>query len=189
MNRARLLSSWLLPCAVVALAGCSSRLPTDPGATNGAAPSAMTVIRDPQPAPPAIDPDAVPAVPAANDTQLVVRTVNGKRGSSLVVGAFKLTIPPGAFNGTAQVTMRVPDRNVSLVEFAVYPSNKGNLHKTATLTADLSSWSDASLATAQVVSWDAPTSTWVPALNAVVDASARTAVASLPTLVTTQIEN
>src|SRR5689334_17612260 len=171
MRRTRLFSLLLLASAA-ALAGCSSRLPTDPGARTA---NSSLRIRDPQQDPPAIEPDTTPAptAPAANETLLVVQNVNGKRGGSLTLANFHLVIPAGAFNGTAAVTLRQPDPNVPLVEFVVSPSTKATFKKPATLTVDLSSWTDASIAAAQVLTWDSSVGDWVPAQNAIVDPAAR----------------
>jgi hypothetical protein len=77
--------------------------------------------------------------PTPRSTALVASTlVEGGRGGTLRVGRFSLAIPAGAFEGSAVVTMTMPDSTLMVCDLEITPLTQNHFKVPAELTADLS---------------------------------------------------
>jgi hypothetical protein len=142
---------------VLVIAGCSQS-PLKPGdsALNGvtSGSSAPPIVRfaddgtvDYATAPVGADAEqpvdmTAPGCPALKSSMLV----DGARGGSLRVGRFYLTVPAGAIEGTATVTVTMPDSTVMICDLSISPDTANHFKVPVELTADLSG-ADASTST------------------------------------------
>jgi len=157
----------LLAAAAVALvAGCSI-LPTKPVTVNHEATSAR-VIESPTTEATPIDTtksDTIQVAPIT-DTESIVGLVGG----SAAAGHFKVSVPPTAFLGVADVTVRVPYPNAFQVDLAISPDDKNQFQTPVVLSMDLSQTLPDYLVAQCVVQWWNPDmQTWQPVNGSTVD--------------------
>jgi hypothetical protein len=62
--------------------------------------------------------------------------VDGRDGGVFRVGRFTLNVPPGAFDGLADVCVRVPNQAVLECEVTISPASLNNFRVPVTLTMD-----------------------------------------------------
>ena len=88
-------------------------------------------------------------------------TVDGTRGGLVRAGRFSVKIPPGAFSGTASVTVSMPDSTVMICDLAISPASANRFKIPAQLTADFSSSSITDVSTLTTYWYDPTRVTWV----------------------------
>lgn len=154
-RKARLAALALI---AVAIAGCSA-LPTAPTVTindaaqPGASP-AMTYVADPA-EPVAPTPDVAP-LPKVVNAVSVSKTINGLLGGSVRAGDFTVVVPPGAFLGTATITVTQPDENALRTDLDISPASKNHFLTPVLLIADCNGKLDRKLLQISYISWFNP---------------------------------
>lgn len=134
----------------LALAGCSTSplAPPDPalmGGTTGTftSPPILTVSSDGTvgyiAAPTGTSPEGVLAAGSLTGPNYVSSsaTINGNRGGTVQAGRFSVTIPPGAYAGTATITVTMADSTVMICDLGISPSSANKFKYPAQLTASL----------------------------------------------------
>ena len=87
--------------------------------------------------------------------------VEGSRGGVLRAGRFSVKLPPGAFSGSANVTLSMPDSTLMICELSISPSSANRFRYPAKLTADLSSSGITDASTYTTYWYDPARLTWV----------------------------
>jgi hypothetical protein len=150
-RRTRLAAFALIAAAVIA--GCS-KLPTAPtlGANDAApgAPSSMTYVADPAETP--------SGAPTSTDAQPIStsRDVNGLLGGVVRAGDFSVVVPPGAFFGTARITVTQPDGDALRTNLEISPASKNHFLLPVLLIADCRGKIDPRLISLSFISWFNP---------------------------------
>jgi hypothetical protein len=65
--------------------------------------------------------------------------IDGSLGGSVRAGRFTVKVPPGAFSGTATVTVTMPDSALMLCDLSISPASANRFKVPVQLVADLSS--------------------------------------------------
>ena len=89
------------------------------------------------------------------------KNVDGSRGGVVRAGRYSVAIPPGAFSGSATVTLSMPDSNVMLCDLSITPSSANRFKYPAQLTADFSSSGITDASTLTTYWYDPARLTWV----------------------------
>ena len=114
--------------------------------------------------------------PTLRRVTTVAGSVNGARGGSVSNGIWALTIPAGAFSGTAEISISVPELNAYTCDLQITGA-ANSFRIPVRLVANTSSRPEDP--SALTIYWYNPqSSTWVDQ-NAVGDSSRRTVAASL----------
>jgi hypothetical protein len=87
--------------------------------------------------------------------------VDGSRGGMLRAGRFSVKVLPGAFSGTATVTLSMPDSNLMICDLSISPASANRFKIPAQLTADFSSSSITDVSTLTTYWYDPTHITWV----------------------------
>jgi hypothetical protein len=107
---------WLTAC---------SRLPSTPGDNGYAQPQFVTVNHL----------GGLAGATGSSDSQS--SSIDGALGGRVSCQRFTLDVPPGAFEGTATVTIHVPDVNVLRCDLSITPESANQFLVPVTLKADL----------------------------------------------------
>jgi hypothetical protein len=94
---------------------------------------------------------------------LIVRTLNliGSIGGSLSNGRWRITIPAGAVDGNATVSLGVPNLTSPDCALEISPSDKNHFSTAATLTVDCSNVMSSQLASYVIYWYNPSTKQWV----------------------------
>src|SRR2546428_11237745 len=135
MKRWRKASALPLLAAIgLALSGCSQS-PLSPGNPAQSAGTGLNSTRPPVvsfgtdgtvgyiQAPVGDEVDSSDPAAALQASLRSTKNVDGGRGGVVRVGRFSVAIPPGAFSGSATVTMSMPDSNVMICDLSITPSS------------------------------------------------------------------
>jgi hypothetical protein len=87
-------------------------------------------------------------------------TIGGLLGGSLKVGRYTVTVPPGAYLGTATITIKVPDPTVLRCDLSISPASANHFLVPVTLVADASGANGISLISLQTVTLNETTGVW-----------------------------
>jgi hypothetical protein len=107
---------------------------------------------------------------------VLTQVVNGVVGAVLTKGSWTVQIPPGAFVGTATVSM-TSNADPTLCQLDILPASKNGFATPATLMAKVPS--GMSLATAHIEWHNPQTQTWDPVPGSAVNALTRTVSAPI----------
>lgn len=132
MKRARLLVPFLASAVVLLAAGCGTSPTAPPPTTTAQAPSLPVLLVSADGTAGFMQADSVVAVAEVADPSLalqVSKEVDGSKGGWLQCGRFLLTVPPGAFDSVATITMSMRDSTAMVVDLGIAPAsrNKFNL--------------------------------------------------------------
>jgi len=100
--------------------------------------------------------------------------IHGKRGGQVGVGAFKVIVPPGAWNGNANVTVKQPNLSQPVVELSITPASKNAFKVPVTLVVNISRVDPARVGILGVSGLDMATGRWTAELGATVDLKTKT---------------
>jgi len=137
--------------------------PAGPAAHEGQA-----VVVQPRPPHPPVDID---------DGVKVVKTVQGDVGDTLHVNGITLTLPPDAFEGTAQVTVTVPDPTKRECHLEIFPASLNHFDIPVRLEFDVRGAVDPRMMS--VFWYDETGHCWVP-ITTTIDIPTRKIWAELP---------
>jgi hypothetical protein len=103
--------------------------------------------------------------------------IDGRKGGSLRCERFSILVPPGAYSGTATITMYLPNKDVLACDLSISPSSANNFVVPVQLGVDLKGMNvDPSTV---VIYWYNPTTlTWVSQLTMASSSPAVTALLS-----------
>ena len=127
------------------LAGCSS--PTAPNLASGPPAPPSNEVTNPTFVTVPVLPDGAAAAMAAGSAPVPVpapepepisdvAVVDGRDGGVFRVGRFTLHVPPGAWDGVADVNLRVPNQAVLECEITISPPTLNRFNAPVTLTMD-----------------------------------------------------
>jgi hypothetical protein len=164
---------WFTAAAVLALAavsgGCGHN-PVQPKAEEGAYTNPVFV--------------SVPTLSGAKSgTQSVLSSttdIDGAVGGVLTVGRFTVSVPGGAFAGTAQITITVPDPSLVTCTLDISPASANGFLVPVTLTADCSGAANVDLQDCGTLWYDTGSNVWRTVGGSSVDTLNHTVTASLP---------
>jgi len=156
----------------VGIWGCG-QLPTAPHAVE----SAATPAQSAQPA------GLISTVGSVVDVlvNLIVRTLNlvGSLGGSLSNGRWRVTIPAGAVDGNATVSLGVPSLTSPQCQLEISSADKNHFSVPVTLTVDCRNLTTDQLRNSIMVWFNPTTKQWVPVEGSKVDLTAKTVSAPL----------
>jgi hypothetical protein len=151
--------------------------------TNGATPQARTLtIDDPTlPGAPAVQPEPTPdpELPpqGGGSTQQQGTQLTESLGGTVRSGRWRVEVPPGAFTGTARVSV-TPNSRGGVCALEIYPAEKNYFATPVRLVVDCHNVPPRQLAK-WFISWYNPgTGTWVRVAGSVVDTKKKTVSAS-----------
>lgn len=97
--------------------------------------------------------------------------IDGATGGTLSNGRFQLVIPPGAFTGTARLTLFVPDRTVVQCELGISPPEANRFARPVKLIADCNSGLNIIPARLETLWYDESRGLWVTVPGSVISGS------------------
>jgi hypothetical protein len=187
MSRSLVRLHWpaLALAGALCFAGCSA--PTTPDTSSGGTPppSSQEVKNPTFVSVPVMPTGATVAVPSPTPAPEPIdgeMLVDGRLGGVVQVGRFSLEIPPGAWNGVAEVEVRVPNPAVLACELHVSPDSLNSFEQPVVLTMDFTGATDVSAEKLQML-WqaDAPedSTRWERVAECEANASRSTLVARI----------
>jgi len=140
---------WSVTVLVLAvLAGCGGGGPTAPRSIPGSGATASVLASDSNVragglqvlrtvADDDVDPPGLIGVPVpignGGKPEKGSGNINGSNGGTVQVGHFRLTVPPGAFRGTATVTLTVPEPSELVCQLEISPASLNGFSAPVTL--------------------------------------------------------
>jgi len=116
--------------------------------------------------------------PVLLDPQSASATIDGKEGGKVGCGRFEVVVPPGAFLGSATITINIPDPNRQLCDLSISPSYDNNFRVPVQLISNLKDCSGIDATTLTTYWYDPLSVKWVD-MKAATDASSGTVTAYL----------
>jgi hypothetical protein len=160
--------------ALVFVIGCS-QLPTAPSAANE--PTVTTAARSTEQA---------SLLGIVGDVlnplvKLLVRTLSivGNLGGTLTNGRWTVTLPAGAVDGSATISVAVPGLTSPACDLGITPADKNHFAVPARLTVDCAAVPLDQLRSYVIYWYDPSTRTWVPVAGSSVDLASKTVSAPL----------
>lgn len=149
--------------AVMIVAGCSS-LPTQPtGAASGSRAANPALLGLSPGDNTSTSPSTAPAGPTAGVVSATSsKTINGLLGGTIAAGDFTVIVPPGAFLGTATITVNQPDVTKLQVNLGISPASMNHFLLPVLLVANASSMNPQLLSVAFISWYNPATGQWVP---------------------------
>jgi hypothetical protein len=163
----RLVAPLLVTSLVAVLAYGCGQLPTSPNPVQTEA--APAVARSAQPA-------SLLGGIVNTLIGLIVRTLNlvGSIGGSLSNGRWRVTIPAGAVDGNATVSLGVPNLTSPDCALEISPSDLNHFSTAATLTVDCSNVMSSALSNYSIYWYDPNAKVWVELTGSKVDLTKKT---------------
>ena len=105
--------------------------------------------------------------------------IDGTQGGVLTVGRFTVTVPAGAFQDTATISISIADQSIVECNLSITPAAANSFHLPVSLAADCSGVTNVDLKNCGTLWYDPQAGVWRTVTGAVVDLSASTVTASL----------
>lgn len=106
-------------------------------------------------------------------------SVNGAVGGEVTVGRFRVIVPPGAFQGMATITVKVPDQALISCELEITPPEANGFSVPVSLVADCQGVSNVDLADCGTLWFDPSANVWRTVAGTEIDLDQSTVTASL----------
>lgn len=116
--------------------------------------------------------------PVLLDPQSASAKIDGNAGGKVGCGRFEVVVPPGAFWGSATVTITIPDPTRQLCDLSISPSYDNNFRVPVQLISNVKDCVGVDATTLTTYWYDAAGSKWVD-MKATTDASSGTVTANL----------